>query len=105
MSEFNTKEFKRQVEKAKTCRELIQVLKVSVSIVDIIVLPEKRGGIPQSLGWGCAARNLKPLPYYFKTKICDFFNPDFRPERKIDTSLQNYKTSTRLYYMTAANQS
>jgi len=27
VSEFNTKEFKRQVEKAKTCRELIQVLK------------------------------------------------------------------------------
>ena len=53
MSEFNTKEFKRQVEKAKTCRELIQVLKVSVSIVDIIVLPEKRGGgIPQRLGGG-----------------------------------------------------
>ncbi|XP_020626195.1 tetratricopeptide repeat protein 13-like isoform X2 [Orbicella faveolata] len=27
VNEFNTKEFKRQVEKAKTCRELIQVLK------------------------------------------------------------------------------
>ena len=92
MSEFNTKEFKRQVEKAKTCRELIQVLKVGVAIVDIIVLPEKRGGgTPQSLGSGCAARNLKPLPYYFKTKICDFFNPDFRPERKIDTLLQTLK--------------
>lgn len=51
MSEFNTKEFKRQVEKAKTCRELIQVLKVSVSIVDIIVLPEKRGGGYSSKSW------------------------------------------------------
>ena len=33
VNEFNTKEFKRQVEKAKTCRELIQVLKVSVSLL------------------------------------------------------------------------
>lgn len=58
VSEFNTKEFKRQVEKAKTCRELIQVLKVSVSIVDIIVLPEKRGRgcTPESLRWGCKAQ-------------------------------------------------
>lgn len=38
VNEFNTKEFKRQVEKAKTCRELIQVLKVRSSSVDIIVL-------------------------------------------------------------------
>ena len=37
MDEFNTKEFKRQVERAKTCRELIEVLKVSVSLVDVTV--------------------------------------------------------------------
>ena len=44
VNEFNTKEFKRQVEKAKTCRELIQVLKVSVSLVDIIALGGEEGG-------------------------------------------------------------
>lgn len=38
MNEFNTKEFKRKVEKAKTCRELIQVLKVRVSSVDVAVV-------------------------------------------------------------------
>ena len=32
VDEFSTKEFKRKIEKAKTCRELIQVLKVSVLI-------------------------------------------------------------------------
>ena len=44
MNEFNTKEFKTQVEKAKTCRELIEVLKVSVSLVDVTVLGGKGGG-------------------------------------------------------------
>lgn len=92
MSEFNTKEFKRQVEKAKTCRELIQVLKVSVSIVDIIVLPEKRGRGCTPVSGGGVRPELKPLPYYFKTKFCDFFfNPDVRLERKIDTLLQTLK--------------
>ena len=38
VNEFNTKEFKGQVEKAKTCRELIEVLKVSVSLVDFTVI-------------------------------------------------------------------
>ena len=44
VNEFNTKEFKTQVEKAKTCRELIEVLKVSVSLVDVTVLGGKGGG-------------------------------------------------------------
>ena len=43
MNEFNTKEFKRQVDKAKTCRELIDVLKVSVSLVDVPVLGGRGG--------------------------------------------------------------
>ena len=49
MNEFNTKEFKRQVDKAKTCRELIDVLKVSVSLVDVPVL----GGRGGEGGRGC----------------------------------------------------
>ena len=44
MNEFNTKEFKRQVERAKTCRELIQVLKVSVLLGYIIFLVDGREG-------------------------------------------------------------
>ena len=44
VNEFNTKEFKRQVDKAKTCRELIDVLKVSVSLVDVPVLGGRGGG-------------------------------------------------------------
>ncbi len=37
VDEFSTKEFKRKVEKAKTCRELIQVLKVRMLLIDVIV--------------------------------------------------------------------
>ena len=38
VDEFNTKEFKRKVEKAKSCRELIQVLKVRISSIDFMVV-------------------------------------------------------------------
>ena len=37
VDEFNKKDFKRKIEKAKTCRELIQVLKVRLSLVNIFI--------------------------------------------------------------------
>ena len=43
--------------------------------------PPKEGGTSRKIGWGCAACFLKP-------KVCDFSQPYFRPDQKLDTLFQ-----------------
>ena len=51
------------------------------------------GGTSRKIGCGCAARFLKPLPYFRPKSV--FFLPYFRPDQIFDTLFQTWSPEAR----------